>query len=327
MTSIHAKHRRLIFGLGAAILALITLAGCGSTNPNKVQGYVEGEYVYVAAPAAAALQTLYVQRGNQVNAGDSLFVLDDAPERAARDEGERKLAQGRANWEDLKKGKRPTEIESLEAQMKQAKAALALSEQAFAREETLFRSNATSPQDRDKARAARDQDRQRVAQLEADLATGKLPSRVDQVAAAEANVRALQASLAKANWDLAQKRQNAPQSGLVFDTLFREGEWVAAGKPVVALLPPENIKVRAFVPQTRIGAIHPGQEVRVFVDGVPAPFVGRVSFISPQAEYTPPVIYSQESRSKLVFMVEAVFDPAVAAQLHPGQPVDVEFGD
>jgi HlyD family secretion protein len=327
MTRIHAKRRRPFFGMGAAFLVLVALAGCGSTNPNKVQGYVEGEYVYVAAAAGAALQTLYVQRGNQVNAGDSLFVLDDAPERAARDEAERKLAQGRANWEDLKKARRPTEIESLEAQMKQAKAALALSEQAFAREDTLFRSNASSPQDLDKARSARDQDRQRVAQLEADLATGKLPSRVDQIAAAEANVRALQASLSKANWDLAQKRQNAPQSGLVFDTLFREGEWVGAGKPVVALLPPENIKVRAFVPQTRIGAIQPGQEVRVFVDGVAAPFVGRVSFISPQAEYTPPVIYSQESRAKLVFMVEAIFDPAIAAQLHPGQPVDVEFGD
>jgi HlyD family secretion protein len=62
------------------------------------------------------------------------------------------------------------------------------------------------------------------------------------------------------------------------------------------------------------------------VDGVPEPFVGKVSFISPQAEYTPPVIYSQENRSKLVFMIEAVFDPDVAAKLHPGQPVDVRIG-
>ena len=126
---------------------------------------------------------------------------------------------------------------------------------------------------------------------------------------------------------MAQKRQDAPQSGLVFDTLFWEGEWVPSGKPVVALLPPQNIKVRAFVPQTRIGAVKLRQQVRVFVDGVAEPFVGKVSFISPQAEYTPPVIYSQESRAKLVFMIEATFDPAVAAQLHPGQPVDVEFGD
>jgi HlyD family secretion protein len=112
---------------------------------------------------------------------------------------------------------------------------------------------------------------------------------------------------------------------LVYDTLYRQGEWVAAGKPVVALLPPQNIKVRAFVPETRVGSIHYGDEVRVAVDGVRDPFIGKISYISPHAEYTPPVIYSRESRDKLVFMVEAVFDPATAAKLHPGQPVDVQF--
>ena len=147
-------------------------------------------------------------------------------------------------------------------------------------------------QDYDRARSARDQDRQRLAQAE---------------------------------WNYNQKKQAAPQSGLVYDTLFRQGEWVPAGKPVVILLPPQNIKVRAFVPETRVGAIHYDDPVQVTVDGVQNPFVGKVSYISPRAEYTPPVIYSRESRSKLVFMIESVFEPQVAANLHPGQPVDVEF--
>jgi HlyD family secretion protein len=125
---------------------------------------------------------------------------------------------------------------------------------------------------------------------------------------------------------LSQKSQTAPAAGLVFDTLYRPGEWVAAGRPVVALLPPENVKVRAFVAEARVGAIHPGDPVRVALDGVPRALPGKVSFISPQAEYTPPVIYSQESRGKLVFMVESVFDAAIAANLHLGQPVNVLFG-
>src|SRR5262249_35865953 len=115
------------------------------------------------------------------------------------------------------------------------------------------------------------------------------------------------------------------QGGVVFDTLYRQGEWVAAGRPVVALLPPTNIKVRAFVPQTQIGTVQVGQGVRVNVDGVAEPFLGEVSFISPQAEYTPPVIYSRESREKLVFKIEIVFDPQAGASLHPGQPVDVQL--
>src|SRR5208283_1591772 len=103
-------------------------------------------------------------------------------------------------------------------------------------------------------------------------------------------------------------------------------DWVEAGRPAIGLLPPRNIKVRAFVPETEIGVVHPGDAVRVFVDGVAEPFTGKVSLIAPGPGYTPPVIYSRESRAKLVFMVEAVFDAGTAARLHPGQPVDVQLG-
>ena len=83
--------------------------------------------------------------------------------------------------------------------------------------------------------------------------------------------------------------------------------------------------MRAFIPETRVGSIHYGNIARVKVDGVKDSFVGKVSYISPRAEYTPPVIYSRETRAKLVFMVELIFDAQAAANLHPGQPVDVEF--
>jgi HlyD family secretion protein len=312
--------------VGAALALLSIAAGCRRASSNRVQGYVEGQFVYVASPLAGALEALYVQRGAQVKAGDPLYALDKQPQQDLANEAAQRLAQARASLEDAKKGKRPSEIESVEAQLRQAQEALTLSEIEFGRQEKLFSAGATTAENFDRARAARDQDRQKVAQLQADLKTAQLGSRRDQVAAAEANVRALEAVQAEAQWNLSQKRQVAPQAGLVFDTLYREGEWVAAGRPVVSLLPPENIKVRAFVPEPRIATVRVGAAVRVTVDGVGEPLAGRVSFISPQAEYTPPVIYSRESRAKLVFMIEIVFEPAVAATLHPGQPVDVEFG-
>ena len=108
--------------------------------------------------------------------------------------------------------------------------------------------------------------------------------------------------------------------------MYRQGEWVPAGRPVVALLPPSNLKVRAFVPETQLQALHLGDSVQVIVDGLPGALAGRISFISPRAEYTPPVIYNRENRAKLVFMIEVTFDPQVAATLHPGQPVDVRLG-
>jgi HlyD family secretion protein len=243
----------------AAFALLLLFAGCRDPSQNRFQGYVEGEFVYVASPLAGQLEILSVQRGQQVTTGQPLFALDETAEKAARE---------------------------------QIEAALKLSEAELARQEKLFRTGVAATQDLDRARSTRDQDRRRLTQTD---------------------------------WSFDQKKQAAPQSGLVYDTLFRQGEWVAAGKPVVVLLPPQNIKVRAFVPETRVGSLHYGDSAQVTVDGVQNFFIGKVSYISPRAEYTPPVIYSRESRAKLVFMVESVFDQQIAANLHPGQPVDVEF--
>jgi HlyD family secretion protein len=313
--------------LGLVLLAaLCALTGCRRPAENRVQGYVEGQFVYVASPSAGELEALEVQRGGYVKAGDPLFALENEPQKAARDEAAERLAQARATLEDMKRGKRPSEIEAIEAQLQQARAAQTLAEKELARQEALSRSESTAAQDLDRARATYDENRQRVAQLTAELETAKLGARQEQVAAAEANVKVLEAALAGAEWNLSQTRQAAPQAGLVFDTLYRRGDWVPAGRPVIMLLPPENVKVRTFVSETRLSTIHTGDEVRIIVDGLPAPVVGRISFISPRAEYTPPVIYSRRNRSKLVFLVEAVFEPNVAATLHPGQPVDVEFG-
>jgi HlyD family secretion protein len=312
--------------LGCILAVPILLVSCSRPDRNSVQGYVEGEFVYIASPLAGALESLDVERGASVKAGDPLFSLESIAEKAVRDEAERRLAQARATLEDARKGKRPSEIASIEAQLKQAREALTLSERELARLEPLLRDAAVAVVDYDRARSTRDQDRQRVARLEAELQTARLGSRSDQIAAAEAYVRGQEAALTKAEWELSQKRQVAPQAGVVFDRFYREGEWVAAGRPVVALLPPQNIKVRAFVPEPQLSAVHQGDRIGVSVDGQRDPFIGTVSFISPRAEFTPPVIYSQESRGKLVFMIEAVFDSQTAANLHPGQPVDVHLG-
>jgi HlyD family secretion protein len=326
MTASKAILKKVLFCIGAALAALCLLAGCSRQNTDRVQGYVEGEFVYVASPLAGQLESLFVQRGQWVKAGDPLFTLDSQPQKDARDQAAHQLAQARSSLEDAKKPRRPTEIESVEAQLQQARAALDFSQKDFERQSYLEKTGARAMQDLDRARSTRDQDRKRVAQLEADLETARLGSRSDQIAAAEATVRAQEAVLAKAEWDLSQKRQNAPQAGVVFDTLYREGEWVAAGRPVVALLPPPNVKVRAFLPETQIGKIQYGNKIQVIVDGLREPLIGEVSFISPRVEYTPPVIYSQESRSKLVVMIEIRFDAKTAATLHPGQPVDVQLG-
>lgn len=301
------------------------IAACENGESPYLQGYVEGEFVYVASARAGVLESRAVNRGDYVSEGDLLFELDEMPERAVRDEAERRLEEARANLDDALKGRRPPEIEAIEAQLNEARAALELAQQQFTRFEGLVRTGVAAQEELDRARSQRDQARGRVERLKAELQTALLGARGDQVAAAAARVEAAEAALTRVEWELSEKRQTAPRSGLVFDTLFEPGERVAAGQPVVVLLPPGNVKVRAFVPEPEIGAVQVGDAVRVYIDGRRQAVVGEVRFISPRAEFTPPVIYSRESRAKLVFMMEIVFDEAVAAELHPGQPVDVEL--
>jgi len=315
--------------LAAAMGSLALLAGapgCDRGAGDRLQGYVEGELVFVGPALAGRLVSLEIARGDRVQPGDPLFSLDAAPQAMARERAARRLDEGRALLADARRGSRSTEIASIEAERDLAATELELAERDLSRLEALTRSDAASVRELDDARSRRDQSRHRVTRLEADLATARLGAREDRVAAAEASVRALEAELARAEWDLEQMARTAPVEGSVFETFHRPGEWVEAGRPVVALLPPHGVHVRAFVPESRIAMVSVGRAARVSIDGVAQPVEGRVSFVSPTAEYTPPVIYSRESRAKLVFRIEIAFDPAVAATLHPGQPVDVEVG-
>jgi len=206
-----------------------------------------------------------------------------------------------------------------------AEATAQFSQTQLRRVEELVAQNFVSKDRLDEARATYDRDTQRVAELKALLATARLAARPDEIRAAEHSVGAAKAALAQAEWKLDQKSVKAPVAGLVQDTYFVSGEWVNANQPVVSLLPPENIKVRFFVEEGRLGAMRIGQKLAVSCDGCAAPVAAEVSFISPQAEFTPPVIYSRQERAKLVFLIEARPAPDDAAKLHPGQPVEVKF--
>ena len=130
-------------------------------------------------------------------------------------------------------------------------------------------------------------------------------------------------ALVQADWRLGQRAIPSPAAGLVHDTYYVVGDWVPAGSPVAAVLPPANVRVRFFVPETVLGNVRAGQSVQVACDGCGAPLAAQITFVSDRAEYTPPVLYTRELRAKLVYLVEARPMPADAHKLHPGQPVEV----
>jgi HlyD family secretion protein len=305
-----------------ALACLLALAGCNDAPPPGYPGYVEGEYVRIAAPLSGTLVQLAVERGTQVARDAPLFTLESEQERAARAEAEARVRQAQATRANLEKARRPQEIAAVRAQLAQAQASLRQSEADLARTQELVAAKFLPPQKRDEALAARDRDRARVAELNQQVQIANLPARSDEIAAATAEVKAATDALAQAQWRVEQKSQVSPTAALVADTLYRPGEWVAAGAPVVSLLPPGNVKVRFYVPETIIGTMRIGEPVIVRCDGCSADISAKVRFIASQAEFTPPVIYSRENRSNLVFLVEARPDAPNAA-LHPGLPVEV----
>jgi len=305
---------------GAGLLVFRQFAGRGA---EVFQGYVEAEYVHVAAPVAGALSELRVRRGQQVAAGAPLFILEQDYERAALAVATHTLKQSMDKLANTMKGQRPTELATLSARLGQADTGMRLAETEYKRRKTLFAERTISAEEMDKARAEYELKVQQVREMSATLSTAKLGSRTDEISAAQAEVEAAKARVEQAAWTLSQKTQNAPHTALVFDTLFSQGEWVPAGKPVAVLLPAANIKVRFYVPEQSVGRLALGQSAQVRVDKVAGLVPVRISYISPQAEYTPPILFSSQSRAKLVFLVEALPAPENAPALHPGQPVDV----
>jgi HlyD family secretion protein len=308
--------------LAAAVLAL---GGCSRSDPDRFSGYAEADLLYIGAPIGGRVQRLAVDRGAYVQAGQVLFELERDPETLSREAAAARAEAAAAQTRNLKKGRRADELRALEQQLAQARATLALSTSEFTRSESLVAQGFVSPVRLDELRTARERDAARVAELQANLAVARDAARPDEIAAAEAGQRAAESELATTRWREDQTRGLAPRAGVVQDVMLRAGEYAPPGAPVVALLPDGALKVRFFLPQVALARVQVGQAVTLACDGCPSGLSATVAFMSDQAEYTPPVIYSNDSRAKLVFMIEARPDARSASLLKPGQPVDVRL--
>lgn len=266
-----------------AIVLLLALAACGQQGKEPWLGYGEGEDAFVSAPAPGWVEKIAVTRGQEVKKGDLLFQLDDTQQRAARD-------QALAN------------LNAVKAQWSQNEASLAYAQKQLSRQDRLVHANATAQDMLDLARSNRDQYTAHASQIEAQM-------------------KQAQAALNDADYQLSQRRIVSLVNGRVEDIYFRGGEYVPPSTPVVAVLPPQNVYVRFFVPESEFGDVHLGEKVAIDCDGCAKNLTAKITFIAQQEEFTPPVIFSIGNREKLVFKLEARAPGGL--KLNPGQPVDV----
>jgi HlyD family secretion protein len=285
-------------------------------------GYVEGETSLIAPPVAGRLLERPVDRGGRVKKGDLLFVIDPTLAKAEVARAEAALAEAKARHENLLTGKRQEEQDVIRAQRREVDAALVMAESELKRQAELVQRNYATRQAYDQAESQVHQLRARAASLAAQERAGDLAARGAEIEAAAALIEQSEANVAQARKRLDDLMPVAPEDALVENTFFNVGEWVPSGSPVVSLLPDFRVKLRFFVPEEDVARAQPGREVSFTCDSCPSGLKATIIYVSPRAEYTPPVIYSQTARSKLVFLVEAR-PTALTTPLPPGLPVMV----
>ena len=286
-------------------------------------GYVEAETTYIAAPVAGRIVSRPVDRGATIAQASVVFKLDSTAAEADVARNRAAVETAKAQLANLQTGKREEEQDIVRAQRKEAEAALQLADKELTRNSKLVSGGIEAQERLDVLQSQADQLRARIEQLRAQEIAGDLGGRMAELDAAEARVQEAEAQFTEAQSKLSDLTPLAPVDAVVDDTYYDVGEWVTAGQPVVSLLAPNKLKLRFFVPEKDVALAHPGAVINFQCDNCPDGLQATITYVAPRAEFTPPVIYSESAREKLVFMVEALpTEPNDA--LRPGLPIEVD---
>lgn len=278
-----------------------------------LSGYIEGEELYLAAPVSGTVASISAREGARVRAGSALFAIDPATLAAQGDQARAEIAAARTQIASAQ-----ANAEQAEAEVRAAAASAQRAGSDLSRLESV-RSNdpaAVAEKDIDAARAA-------LREANARVAAGRetASARRAQISATRAQADQAEGGAREVAIRVGQLSPAAPADARVDKIFFQQGEWVNANQPVLSLLPDSAIKLRFYVPEGEIARYSPGTTVGFSCDGCPAGLKARISYVSPRPEFTPPVIFSRETRDRLVFLVEA--RPERPARLQPGLPIDV----
>jgi HlyD family secretion protein len=309
-----------------AVPLLSSLLGFCAPAPPLAVGYVEGEFVLLAPIEVAEVETVLVRRGDRVSPGTSIATLESGDARMAVEQAEATLAQANAQLANLQLGRRPEEIAVLEATLASAQAQAQEAKRVLTRTGDLLERKFATRADYDRAETNVRTADASVGQAEANLSVARLPARPEEIKAAEHQVKQAEAALGQAKWRLSKRDIQAPSAGRVDDVIRTPGDIASPSAPVISMLPDGAVKLKVYVPESSVASVQIGSELSVRCDGCPQGLKARVSYVSPDPEFTPPVIYSLETRQKLVFLIEARPE-ADASMLQPGQIVDVQLAN
>ena len=325
----------------AVIVGAVVAAACAEPPPSnelRVSGHVEATEVRVAAEVGGRLVALTVAEGDRLQAGDIVARVDtrDVELEIARAEAEREAAEAQLRL--LEAGARPEDVRQAQAQIDVLEAEIAAIDAELVaatadreRFESLLAADAGSRKQRDDAAARVNVLQERTRALREQMRAGeqvvaRLESgaRTEEIEAARARVAVVDAQIAVLRKRIDDATVVAPAGGIVTQTLVEQGEIVAPAMPLFVVTDIDRAWANLFVPEPAVPRLTIGQAALVFTDAGGAGLPGTVTFVSPQAEFTPRNVQTAEERSMLVYRIKVAVDNRDGV-LKPGMPVDASL--
>ncbi len=292
---------------------------------NKLYGNVDVREVQLGFRTSGRLQSLQVEEGDAVVAGDPLAALDSGPAEENLAVADAQLAQAEAQLASVRAGARPQEIAQARAAVRDAQAAYDDAQRSAERQAQLLRTQSTSRTQADTAQALRDSAAARLVSAREALALAEAGARIEDIKAAEAAVAVSRARRDLAVTAVSDTLLKAPSAGIVLTRAREPGSMLATGQSVYVLALTDRVFVRAYADETTLARVVPGTRVDIRTDSG-GHYTGQVGFVSPTAEFTPKTVQTPELRTALVYRLRIVITDADDG-LRQGMPVTIVLPD
>lgn len=300
--------------------------GGGASKPVAVTGTIEATQVDVSVKITGRILERLVKEGDRVTRGQVLVRLDGSELAADVRRQDAALRSAQATLRDLQTGARPQEIEDARAAVSSAEATRTMTEREYQRTDQLYTKNLIAAQDVDRARQAYEVAKAQERSARERLALLLAGSRPDQIDAAHWQVTQAESALAQAQSRLREAVVVSPIDGVVLRKNLEAGETANPGVPILTLVNPKDVWLRAYVPETEVGRLKIGDMAALRVDAFPKRvFTGRLVEIGSEAEFTPRNVQTRKERVTLVFRIKIQIDNPDGL-LKPGLPADADVG-
>ncbi|WP_318373418.1 secretion protein HlyD [Enterobacter sp.] len=320
--------------IALAMVAVLAVIGAGTLwyqsrqdQPLTLYGNVDIRTVNLSFRVGGRLQTLNVDEGDQLKAGQTLGVLDRAPYENALLQAKANVSTAQAKYDLTIAGYRDEEIAQAVAAVNQARAAYDYAQNFYQRQQGLWKSRVISANDLENARSSRDQAQASLKSAQDKLSQFRAGNRPQEIAQAKAGLEQAQAQLAQAELDLHDTTLVAPSDGTVLTRAVEPGSMLNAGSTVLTLSLTRPVWVRAYINEQSLGEARPGREILLYTDSRPdKPYHGKIGFVSPTAEFTPKTVETPDLRTDLVYRLRIIVTDA-DDNLRQGMPITATFQD